>query len=145
MIEATFKDFKGKIVFDALERVGNAQFSIDLRSAETGIKAVNERMQEPELLFTESFPIATFNSSGLQFEQGRLIKIEGDLTIKGKTRKVEFKVHSFTTPSSDDSSPNTISAMATAVILRSDFGAGKYAPFVGNEVRIQISLVAVSP
>lgn len=145
LIEATFKDFKGKIVFDAVERAGNAQFSIGLRSAETGIKAVNERMQEPELLFTERFPIATFNSSGLQFEQGRLIKIEGDLTIKGKTRKVEFKVHSFTTPSSDDGSPNTISAMATAVILRSDFGAGKYAPFVGNEVRIQISLVAVSP
>jgi polyisoprenoid-binding protein YceI len=145
LIEATFNDFKGTIVFDSEEKTGNAQFSIDLRSVETGITAVNERMQEPELLFTESFPIADFKSSALQFEQERLVKIEGDLTIKGTTRNVEFKVQSFTTTSLDDTGLRTISAVATAVILRSDFGAGKYAPFVGNQVRIQINLVAVSP
>lgn len=145
LIEATFNDFKGKIVFDSAEKTGSAQFSIDLRSVETGITAVNDRMQEPELLSTESFPIATFQSSGLQFEQERLIKIEGDLTIKGTTRNVEFKVQSFATTSLDDTGLRTISAVATAVILRSDFGAGKYAPFVGNQVRIQINLVAKSP
>lgn len=145
LIEATFNDFKGKIVFDSAEKTGNAQFSIDLRSVETGITAVNERMQERELLSTESFPIAFFQSSGLRFEQERLIKIEGDLTIKGTTRNVEFKVQSFTTTSLDDTGLRTISAVATAVILRSDFGAGKYAPFVGNQVRIQINLVAKSP
>ena len=145
LIEATFNDFKGTIVFDSAEKTGNAQFSIDLRSVETGITAVNERMQEPELLFTESFPTADFKSSALQFEQERLVKIEGDLTIKGTTRNVEFKVQSFTTTSLDDTGLRTISAVATAVILRSDFGAGKYAPFVGNQVRIQINLVAVSP
>lgn len=145
LIEATFNDFRGKIVFDSTEKTGNAQFFIDLRSVETGITAVNERMQERELLSTESFPIATFQSSGLQFEQGRLTKIKGDLTIKGTTRNVEFKVESFTTTTADDASLETISAVATALILRSDFGAGKYAPFVGNQVRIQINLVAPSP
>lgn len=145
LIEATFNDFKGKLVYDSTERTGHAQFFIDLRSVETGITAVNERMQEPELLSTESFPIATFKSTGLQFEQERLIKIEGDLTIKGTTRNVEFKVQSFATTSVGDASLETISAVATALILRSDFGAGKYAPFVGNQVRIQINLVAASP
>lgn len=145
LIEATFNDFKGKIVYDLTEKTGNAQFFIDLRSVETGITAVNERMQEPELLSTERFPIATFQSSRLQFKQERLIRIEGDLTIKGTTRNVEFEVQSFTTLSADDASLETISAIATALILRSDFGAGKYAPFVGNQVRIQINLVAASP
>ena len=145
LIEATFNDFKGKIVYDPTEKTGNAQFFIDLRSVETGITAVIERMQEPELLSTERFPIATFQSSGLQFEQERLIRIEGDLTIKGTTRNVEFEVQSFATLSADDASLETISAFATALILRSDFGAGKYAPFVGNQVRIQINLVAASP
>ena len=62
LIEATFNDFKGKIVYDPTEKTGNAQFFIDIRSVETGITAVNERMQEPELLSTERFPIATFQS-----------------------------------------------------------------------------------
>ena len=145
LIEATFNDFKGKIVYDSTEKTGNAQFFIDLRSVETGMTAVNERMQEPELLSTERFPIATFTSSGLQFEQERLIKIQGDLTIKGTTRNVEFKVQSFTTTSVGDTSVETISAVATTLILRSDFGAGKYAPVVGDQVRIQIKLVAASP
>ncbi len=35
-----------------------------------------------------------------------------------------------------------ISAVATVVTLRSDFGAGKYVPFVGNQIRMQFGFVA---
>lgn len=37
-----------------------------------------------------------------------------------------------------------IGANAYTVIKRSEFGAGKYAPFVGDEVRIDVALEAIS-
>jgi polyisoprenoid-binding protein YceI len=38
---------------------------------------------------------------------------------------------------------DAVGAMARTVIKRSDFGAGKYAPNVGDEVTIEIALEAV--
>ena len=40
---------------------------------------------------------------------------------------------------------DAIGANATATIKRSDFGAGKYAPYVGDEVTLDIALEAVKP
>jgi len=37
-----------------------------------------------------------------------------------------------------------IGANAFTVVKRSDFGAGKYAPYVGDEVRIDIALEAIA-
>lgn len=37
-----------------------------------------------------------------------------------------------------------IGANAYTVVKRSEFGAGKYAPFVGDEVRIDVALEAIS-
>lgn len=71
------------------------------------------------------------------------MSIEGNLTLKGVTKPVVLTVTSFQAMPNPMSKKDAIGANATAIIKRSDFNAGKYAPYVSDDVRIDISLEAI--
>ena len=71
------------------------------------------------------------------------MKIKGDLTLKGITKPVTLTVTSFLAMQHPMQKKDAIGANAYTTIKRTDFNMGKYAPYVGDEVRIDISLEAV--
>jgi polyisoprenoid-binding protein YceI len=64
------------------------------------------------------------------------------LTLKGVTKPVTLTVTSFQAMPHPIAKKDAIGANAFTTIKRTEFGMGKYAPNVGDEVRIDIAIEA---
>ena len=132
-------------MFDAEARTGSVDITIDMTSVNTGSAAFDEHIQAEDFLDTAKHPTATFKSTKVSFEGDKPAAIEGLLTIKGITRPVTLTVTSFLSMPHPMVKKPAIGANAHTTFKRSDFGAGKYAPYVGDELRIDIALEAIAP
>ena len=139
-----FDTTRGSVVFDAAAKTGSVDITIDAKSVNTGYATFNEHIQGEDFLNTAKFPTATFKSTKVIFKGDKPVKVEGNLTLKGVTKPVTLTVTSFQSMAHPMLKKPAIGANAFTVVKRSDFGAGKYAPYVGDEVRIDIALEAIA-
>lgn len=139
-----FNKVSGRIVFDAAAKTGSVDIAIDTKSVDTGSEAFDGHIQGPDFLDTAKFPTATFKSTKLKFDGDKPVAIEGNLTIKGVTKPVTLTVTSFQAMEHPMKKKPAIGANAYTVVKRSDFGAGKFAPYVGDEVRIDVAIEAAA-
>lgn len=139
-----FDKTTGKIVFDADAKTGSVDITIDAKSVNTGFSDFNDHIQGEDFLNTAKFPQATFKSTRVVFEGDKPKSIEGNLTIKGVTKPVTLNVTSFQSMPHPMLKKPAIGANAWTTIKRSEFNAGKYAPYVGDEVRIDIAVEAIA-
>lgn len=138
-----FNQTTGTVVWDPAARTASVEIVIDMTSVDTGYATFDEHIQAEDFLDTARHPTATFKSTKVTFDGDRPARIEGELTIKGITRPVTLEVTHFTTMVHPMLNKDAIGAMARTQVRRSEFGAGKYAPNVGDEVTIEIALEAV--
>jgi polyisoprenoid-binding protein YceI len=141
---SSFSKTTGKVVFDAEAKKGAVDIVIDIKSVNTGFADFNEHIQGEDFLDTAKFAQATFKSTKVVFEGDKPQSIEGQLTIKGVTKTVTLTVTSFQAMPHPMLKKPAMGANAFTVIKRSEFNAGKYAPYVGDEVRIDIALEAIA-
>ncbi len=141
---SSFSKTTGKIVFDAEAKKGSVDIVIDMKSVNTGFSDFNEHIQGEDFLDTAKFPQATFKSTKVIFEGDKPQLIEGQLTIKGVTKPVTLTVTSFQAMPHPMMKKPALGANAFTVIKRSEFNAGKYAPYVGDDVRIDIAIEAMA-
>jgi polyisoprenoid-binding protein YceI len=141
---STFSKTSGKVVFDAEAKKGSVDIVIDMKSVNTGFADFNEHIQGEDFLDTTKFPQATFKSTKVVFEGDKPQLVEGLLTIKGVSKPVTLTVTSFQAMPHPMLKKPAIGANAFTVIKRSEFNAGKYAPYVGDEVRIDIAIEAIA-
>ena len=141
---SSFSKTTGKVVFDAEAKKGSVDIVIDTKSVNTGFADFNEHIQGEDFLDTAKFGQATFKSTKVVFEGDKPKAVEGELTIKGVTKPVTLTVTSFQAMPHPMLKKPAIGANAFTVIKRSEFNAGKYAPYVGDEVRIDIAIEAIA-
>jgi polyisoprenoid-binding protein YceI len=141
---SSFKNTSGKVVFDAEAKTGSVDISIDMKSVNTGFEVFDGHIQGEDFLDTAKFPTATFKSTKVVFEGDKPKSIEGNLTIKGVTKPVTLTVTSFQAMPHPMMKKPALGANAFTTIKRSEFNAGKYAPYVGDDVRIDIAVEAVA-
>ena len=138
-----FNTTTGKVVFDKAAKTGSVDIEIDAKSVDTGSTLFNQHIQGEDFLDTAKYPKAIFKSTNVVFEGDKPAKIEGNLTIKGVTKPVTLTVTSFQAMPHPMQKKDAIGANAYTTIKRSEFNAGKYAPNVGDEVRIDIAIEAI--
>jgi polyisoprenoid-binding protein YceI len=138
-----FDRTSGKIVLDREAKTGSADITIDMKSVSTGSTLFNGHIQGEDYLDTAKYPVATFKSTGARFEGDKPVALAGDLTIKGVTLPVTLKIVAFRQMMHPMLKKDTIGANAVTIVKRSDFGAGKNVPFVGDEVTINIAIEAI--
>lgn len=138
-----FDKTSGKVVFDKAAKTGSVDIVIDMKSVNTGFPLFNEHIQGADFLDTANHPTASFKSTKVNFNGDKPSTIDGQLTIKGVTRPVTLTVTSFQAMPHPMLKKDAIGANATTTIKRSEFNAGKYAPGVSDEVRIDVALEAI--
>jgi polyisoprenoid-binding protein YceI len=141
---SSFKNTTGKVVFDAEAKTGSVDITIDMKSVNTGFEVFDGHIQGEDFFDTAKFPTATFKSTKVVFEGDKPKTVEGQLTIKGVTKPVTLTVTGFLAMPHPMMKKPAIGANAFTTIKRSEFNAGKYVPYVGDEVRIDIALEAVA-
>jgi polyisoprenoid-binding protein YceI len=138
-----FNKTTGTVMFDAAAKTGSVDVTIDMKSVDTGFEVFNGHIQGEDFLDTEKYPTATFKSTAVKFEGDKLVSVDGNLTIKGITKPVTLTVTSFQHMEHPMMKKDAIGANATTLIKRSEFNAGKYAPYVGDDVTLTIAVEAI--
>ena len=138
-----FNKTTGKVVFDKAAKTGSVDIVIDAKSVDTGSATFDGHIQGEDFLDTGKYPTATFKSSKVVFEGDKPVSVEGTLTLKGVAKPVTLTVTSFQAMPHPMFKKDAIGANAYTVVKRSDFNAGKYAPYVGDEVRIDVAIEAM--
>ena len=141
---SSFRKTTGTITFDAKTKTGQADITIDMTTVNTGLPDFDDHLRGEDFLDTAKHPTATFKSTRVIFDGDKPSSIEGLLTVKGVTKPVTLTVTAFTTMEHPMVKKPAIGANAFTIIKRSEFGAGKYAPFVGDDVRIDIAVEAIA-
>jgi polyisoprenoid-binding protein YceI len=141
---SSFSNTTGKVVFDAAAKSGSVEIAIDLKSVNTGFADFNGHLQGEDFFDTAKYPTATFKSTRVVFEGDKPKSIDGLLTLKGVTRPVTLSVTSFVATAHPMLKKPAIGANAHTTVKRTEFNAGKYAPYVGDEVRIDIAVEAIA-
>ena len=140
-----FDQTSGKVVFDPQAKTGSVEVVIDTRSVNTGFADFNSHIQGEDFMDTAKYPTATFKSTRVNFEGNSPKSIDGVLTIKGVSKPVTLAVTSFQAMPHPMLKKPALGANASTTIKRSEFNAGKYAPYVGDEVRIDMAIEAIAP
>jgi polyisoprenoid-binding protein YceI len=137
-----FDTTAGTITIDPANKSGAVDVVIDARSVSAGSDEFNEHLRSADFFDTAHYPTITFKSSHFKFDGDKLASVDGDLTVKGVTRPVTLVLSSFLCKPHPMFKKDYCGASASTTILRSQFNAGKYAPFVADEVTLAISLEA---
>ena len=140
-----FDKTTGTVTLDKEAKSGAVEVTIDMKSVSTGYAAFDEHIQGEDFLDTAKYPTATFKSTKVSFDGDKPATIDGELTIKGVTKPVTLKVNHFATMPHPMLKKDAIGANASTVIKRSEFNAGKYAPYVSDEVTLSIAMEAFKP
>ena len=145
MMVATFRgsfhEIDATLADDRLEGVVRAD-SIDVR--DENLKA---HLLSPEFFDAENTPEIRFVSTELRGSDAQLV-IEGDLTIKGITKRVEA-TGSITEPHTNVSGAESVGIELEAIVDRTAFGLNWNAPLpkggfaLGNDVTLQVHLELV--
>lgn len=137
-----FDKTSGTIVLDRQAKTAKVNIVVAIDSVDTGNAILNEHIQGEDFFDTAKYPTATFNSSKAHFVNDKIDSIEGDLTLKGITKPVTLTLSSFQCMPHPMLKKDACGANASAVIKRSDFNMGKYAPNVSDEVTLSIAVEA---
>jgi polyisoprenoid-binding protein YceI len=141
--ESRFDKTTAKIVIDRVAHTGSADVTIDTKSVNTGFPVFNGHIQGEDFLDTAKYPTATYKSTKFVFDGDKLVGVEGNLTLKGVTKPVNLTVTSFQCMDHPMLKKLACGANATATIKRTEFNAGKYAPYVGDDVTLTFAVEAI--
>jgi polyisoprenoid-binding protein YceI len=98
------------------------QAVIEAASIETRDAQRDAHLKSPDFLDAEKFPTLSFKSTRVSLVRDGELAVEGDLTIRGITRKVVFTVEGPTPPAKDPWGNTRVAVAATTKINRKDFG-----------------------
>lgn len=140
----SFDKTSGTIVFDKTARTGSVDVTIDAKSVNTGYPLLNQHIQDEDFFDTAKYPTITFKSTSVKFDGDKPMSVDGNLTIKGITKPVTLTVTSFQAMPHPIMKKDAIGANAVTKIKRTEFNMGKYAPYVSDDVTLEIPMEAVA-
>lgn len=140
-----FDKTSGTITLDRAAKTGSVDVTIDATSVDSGYPLFNSHLQGEDFFDTAKYPTITYKSTKVNFDGDKPATIEGNLTVKGITKPVTLTVTSFHCMDHPMLKKPACGANATATIKRTEFNAGKYAPYVGDEVKLTIAVEAYKP
>ena len=140
---STFTKVSGKITLDRAAKKGSVNVTIDAKSINTGVPLFNEHIQAADFFDTAMFDSITFVSDKMNFDGDKPASVDGKLTIKGVTKPVTLKITSFQLMAHPMLKKDAIGANASTKISRTEFNMGKFAPYVGDEVALDIAVEAI--
>ncbi|RVT40789.1 YceI family protein [Sphingobium algorifonticola] len=129
--------FTGSLVLDPrAPETSKLTVDIPIATLQTGIPKFQEHLASADFFDFAKFPTAKFVATGIKVD-GTTADITGDLTLHGVTKSITLDAK-FVGAGMSMQKKETVGFAATGVIKRSDFGLGKYAPMVSDEVELKI-------
>ncbi len=138
-----FSGFEGEIMFNQDNpSESSVSVSMPVVAMITGWKPREDHFMTEDFFAGAENEIVTFNSTAIEVTGDTTAKITGDLTMNGITKPVVLDAQLNQVGDHPMAGKPWAGFDATATLARSEFNLGKFAPFVSDEVEIQISVEA---
>ena len=122
-VKGQFAKVSGTLTLDESDPTkSHAEAVIEAASIETRDPQRDAHLKSADFFHVEKFPTLHFKSTGVSVVGGGELSVEGDLTIHGVTKKVNFAVEGPTPPAKDPWGNTRIGLSASTKINRKDFG-----------------------
>lgn len=141
---ANFGQVEGTLAYDP-GNVGasSVQVTLPLAGLNSFVPKFDEHLRSADFFDAEKFPNITFKSTKVEAAGENKLKVAGDLTVRDVTRPVVLDVT--LNKSGVRQGRPAIGFDATTKIIRSEFGVGRFAPNVSDEITLRISTEATVP
>lgn len=141
-----FGGVSGTVVYDpAKPEASSVKASIPIGQVVTGVVKMDDHLKAADFFDVATYPAATFTSTKVEAAGAGKLKVTGELAVRDIKKEVvldvtvnEAKPHPMTQQPS-------IGFDATTAVKRTELGVGKYAPNVGDDVAISITVEASVP
>ncbi len=138
-----FSGFEGQITMDADAPADSAvSVSFPVKTMLTGWQARFDHFMSPDFLDATDDEMVTFTSTGIEVTGEKTARITGDLTLNGVTKPVVLDAVLNQMGEHPIEKKDWAGFNATTTLLRSDYGLGMFAPYVSDEVQVQITVEA---
>ncbi len=138
-----FSGFAGEISLDAADPAASSvTVSFPVKSMLTGWQARFQHLMSPDFFGAADDEMVTFTSTAIEVTGEKTAKITGDLTLNGVTKPVVLDAVMNQIGDHPMEGKPWAGFSATTTLLRSDFGLGMFAPFVSDNVTVQMSVEA---
>ncbi len=145
-VRGTFGDVRGTVIYDPKEPAkSSVQATVAVASIDTREPKRDAHLKSADFFDAENHPTMTFRSTKVEPAGSGMLKVTGDLTIRGVTKPVVFEVEG-PMPAVNTGRAIKSGATGTAKIKRSDFGLTwnrvleTGGVVVGDEVTITVDL-----
>ena len=146
-VKGQFSKVSGVLAQDESDPANDrVEATIEAASIHTRDEQRDAHLKSSDFFDVEKFPTLHFKSTGITVVGERELSVEGDLTIRGVTRKVSFEVEGPTPPAKDPWGNTRVAISASTKINRKDFGLTWNAALetggilVGDEVTINLDV-----
>ena len=138
-----FSGFDGKISFDAdAPAASSVEVSFPVKTMLTGWQARFDHFMSPDFFGANADSDVTFTSTAIEVTGDKTARITGDLTLNGVTKPVVLDAALTQAMEHPMEKKPWLGFTGATVIKRSDFNLGMFAPYVSDEVTVQISIEA---
>lgn len=139
-----FSGFDGQISFDQENPAASSvTVSFPVKTMLTGWQQRFEHFMSADFFAATDDEMITFSSTAIDVTGEKTAKITGDLTLNGVTKSITLEAVVNQVGDHPMENKPWAGFSATTTLLRSDYGIGAFAPFVGDEVPVQISIEAM--
>ncbi|MEQ3710260.1 MAG: YceI family protein [Tateyamaria sp.] len=138
-----FSGFEGEIMFDQDDpSASSVTVSMPTKSMFTGWEKREGHFMSDDFFGATDADVITFASTSIEVTGEDTAMITGDLTMNDVTKSVVLDAQLNQVGTHPQAGKAWAGFDATTTLLRSDFGLGAFAPFVSDEVSVQISVEA---
>ncbi|MBT9459771.1 MAG: polyisoprenoid-binding protein [Burkholderiaceae bacterium] len=142
-LRGRFAMLNGLVTLDAAAQRGEVGLSVDTATVDTGLKVLDARLRQPDLLGSSGHPQAWFVASRFAYRDGRVDEVRGEFTLRGISQPLALKALRFACRQDERLKTEVCGGDFEATLLRSEFGATFGLPFVGDKVRLLIQVEAL--
>lgn len=140
IMRGKFNRSQGKVMLDAEKQTGAIEVRVDASSGDTGHDGLNQKLLGSNFFRTAQFPEILFQSSAVEFKDGKPVAATGNLTLLGVSKPVTLEIRDYDCTTQFLTRRPMCGADVHAVIKRSDFGMNYAIPLIGDEVKLAIEV-----
>jgi polyisoprenoid-binding protein YceI len=142
-LRGRFGPLRGEVRFDAAAGSGRVGLVIDTRSLDTGLKLLDARLRQADLLDVAGHPAAYFVAERFRFEGGLPVELTGEFTLRGVSTALTLRAARMACDAPDARAGRRCGGDFDGELLRSVFGASFGLPWVADAVKLRVQVEGV--
>ncbi len=138
-----FDKKEGSIQFDRAGKTGKIDITIDMASISTGVTPFDKHLQSADFFNVAAHSSARFVADGLAFDGDKVARINGTLTLLGKTGPVVLTAQRFNCYDNPIFKRQVCGGDFETTIKRSQWGMTYGLPGIPDDVKLVIQAEAI--